>query len=52
MDGERSCFEFGNRNATHIRRIVMWEKIVSAPIKRIDQCVASAGFVRNATVAT
>ena len=34
-------------NAPHIRRIVLWEKPVSAAIKRIDQCVASAGVVRN-----
>jgi hypothetical protein len=34
-------------NAAHIRRIVVWEKPVSAAIERIDQCVASAGVVRN-----
>ena len=34
-------------NADHIRRIVVWEKPVSAAIERIDQCVASAGVVRN-----
>jgi hypothetical protein len=31
----------------HIRRIVVWEKPVSAAIERIDQCVASTGVVRN-----
>jgi hypothetical protein len=36
-----------NPNATHIRRIVVWEKPVSAAIERIDQCVASTGIVRN-----
>jgi len=36
-----------NPNATHIRRIVVWEKPVSAAIERIDQCVASTGVVRN-----
>ena len=30
-----------------IRRIVGWEKPVSAAIERIDQCVASAGVVRS-----
>src|SRR6476469_2365356 len=30
-------------NALHIRRMVVWEKPVSAAIERIDQCVASAG---------
>jgi hypothetical protein len=34
-------------NAAHIRRIVVWEKPVSAAIERIDQCVVSAGVVRN-----
>ena len=34
-------------NATHIRRIVVWEKPVAAAIERIDQCVASAGVFRN-----
>jgi hypothetical protein len=34
-------------NATHIRRIVVWEKPVSAAIERIDQCVASTGVPRN-----
>ena len=34
-------------NAPHIRRIMVWEKPVSAAIERIDQCVASAGVVRN-----
>src|SRR4029077_5189952 len=34
-------------NAAHIRRIVVWEKPVSAAIERIDQCVASTGVVRN-----
>ena len=34
-------------NAAHIRRIVVWEKPVSAAIERIDQCVASVGVVRN-----
>jgi hypothetical protein len=34
--------------ATHIRRrIMVWEKPVSAAIERIDQCVASTGVVRN-----
>jgi hypothetical protein len=33
--------------ATHIRRIVVWEKPISAAIERIDKCVASAGVVRN-----
>ena len=37
----------GAANADHIRRIVVWEKPVSAAIERIDQCVASAGVVRN-----
>jgi hypothetical protein len=37
----------GNPNATHIRRIVVWEKPVSAAMERIDQCVASTGVVRN-----
>ena len=32
---------------THIRRIVVWEKPVSAAIERIDQWVASAGVVRS-----
>jgi len=31
---------------THTRRIVVWEKPVSAAIERI-QCVASTGVVRN-----
>lgn len=39
-------------NAAHIRRIVVWEKPVSAAIERIDQCVASAGVVRSITAAT
>jgi hypothetical protein len=34
-------------NAAHIRRIVVWEKPVSAAIERIDQCVASTGVVHN-----
>ena len=34
-------------NAAHIRRIVVWEKPISAAIERIDQCVASVGVVRN-----
>ncbi len=34
-------------NAAHIRRIVVWEKPVSAAIEWIDQCVASAGVVRS-----
>jgi hypothetical protein len=34
-------------SADHIRRIVVWEKPVSAAIERIDQCVASAGVVRS-----
>src|SRR4029078_9959375 len=34
-------------NAAHIRRMVVWEKPVFAAIERIDQCVASAGVVRN-----
>ena len=33
--------------AAHIRRIVVWEKPVSAAVDRIDQCVASAGLVRS-----
>jgi hypothetical protein len=37
----------GDRCLRHIRRIVVWEKPVSAAIERIDQCVASAGVVRN-----
>src|ERR1700738_4308289 len=36
-----------NPDAAHIRRIVGWEKPVSAAIERIDQCVALAGVVRN-----
>jgi hypothetical protein len=35
-----------------IRRIVVWEKPVSAAIERIDQCVASAGVVRNVGLIT
>jgi hypothetical protein len=31
--------------AAHNRRIVVWEKPVSAAIERIDQCVSSAGVV-------
>ena len=34
-------------NAAHNRRIVVWEKPVSAAIERIDQYVASTGVVRN-----
>jgi hypothetical protein len=39
-------------DADHIRRIVVWEKPVSAAIERIDQCVASTGAVRNARLIT
>jgi predicted dinucleotide-binding enzyme len=31
----------------HIRRIVVWEKPVSATVQRINQCVPSTGVVRN-----
>jgi hypothetical protein len=34
-------------NAAHIRRIVVWEKPVSAASERIDQCVAPTGVVRR-----
>ena len=36
-----------NPKAFHMRRIVVCENPVWAPIERIDQCVASVGVERN-----
>ena len=36
-----------NPKAVHMRRIVVCEKPVWAPMERIDQCVASAGVERS-----